>query len=255
MTKVITKEITKEITKNIIKTFSKTSIKAFTFSLLFLISSVGGSVLINPAGASPNSMAAPAAATPLSPAEANWAASNGNQFNQNYNPQNLINSSNAQYLGISWLFPLPSVPTPLLSQAQALPGTIAPLIINGTIYAVTQANQLYALNAANGNVLWNIVIPILPNSTAGLSLGAVTVHMHDGDQQFTTKLFNHTPTWWISADNYKVYAINALNGSIILNWQIFNGPGTIAGNSPTSVYHGLGATNILIDQNKGIALT
>ena len=52
-------------------------------------------------------------ATPLTQAQANWEFPNGNAFNQDYNPQNQINSSNVQYLGLSWIFPLPTVPTSL----------------------------------------------------------------------------------------------------------------------------------------------
>src|SRR6267378_4552401 len=236
------------------KLSSRLSVKAIGISLLFFLSSVGGAFLISPAGASPNWPVALAAA-PLSAFEANWAASDGNQFNQNYNPQKQINSSNAQYLGLSWLFPLPAHPTALLSVGGGLGVDTAPLIINGTIYFVTQANQAFAINAANGNVLWTTVLPVTPNSTAGKGVGSVSLHLHNGNQQFTTKLFGNTPTWWISAGDTKVYAINALTGKIVLNFTVFDGLSSVAGNSPTSVYHGLGATNLLVDQNKGIVIT
>src|SRR6267378_4666197 len=97
-----------------IRISSEISFKAVCISLLFFLSSIGASVLITPAGASPNSPAA-LAASPLSQLQANWAYANGDQFNSDYNPQNIINSSNAQYLGLSWLFPLPTHPTALLT--------------------------------------------------------------------------------------------------------------------------------------------
>src|SRR6267143_4877970 len=236
------------------KLSSRLSVKAIGISLLFFLSSVGGAFLISPAGASPNWPVALAAA-PLSAFEANWAASDGNQFNQNYNPQKQINSSNAQYLGLSWLFPLPAHPTALLSVGGGLGVDTAPLIINGTIYFVTQANQAFAINAANGNVLWTTVLPVTPNSTAGKGVGSVSLHLHNGNQQFTTKLFGNTPAWWISADDLKVYAINALNGKILLNFSIFDGVNTVAGNNPGSLYHGTGTTNVLVDEKKGVAIT
>src|SRR3984893_18928268 len=136
MTKVFPKNMTKEIKKNMMKRFNVKSIKAIAFSFLFLFSSLGVSVLIGPASASPNSSIA--AATPLSAQEANWASPNGNTFNQNFNPQTQINSSNAQNLGLSWLFPLPTQPTALLNVAAGFGVDTAPLIINGTIYFVTQ---------------------------------------------------------------------------------------------------------------------
>src|SRR5580700_10056772 len=118
MTKVSMKNITNELTKSIKKTLSNTSIRAIAISLLFIFSGIGASVLINPASATPNSAApsaaAPvAAATPLTQAQANWEFPNGNAWNQDYNPQTQINASTAQYLGLSWIFPLPNVPTSL----------------------------------------------------------------------------------------------------------------------------------------------
>jgi glucose dehydrogenase len=205
--------------------------------------------------ASVNSQPLALAAKPLTQLEANWAASNGDGFNTDYNPQNQINSSNAQYLGLSWLFPLPTHPTALLSVSAGLGVDTAPMIVNGTIYAVTQFDQAFALNAANGNVLWTDVLPLNPNSTQGKGVGTVSLHLHDGNQQFTTKLFGNTPTWWISADDYRVYALNALNGKYELNFSIFDGLKTVDGLSPTSQYHGLGASNLLLDQNKGLVIT
>src|SRR5580700_6426618 len=123
MTKVLTQNLKKEFTKGMKKTFSNTSIRAIALSLLFIVSGIGASVLINPASATPNvaapsaaapSAAAPvAAAAPLTQAQANWEFPNGNAWDQDYNPQNQINSSNVQYLGLSWLFPLPNLPTSL----------------------------------------------------------------------------------------------------------------------------------------------
>src|SRR5271163_2179594 len=99
MSKVLTKEFTKEFRKSMKKTLSNTSIRAIALSLLFIVSGIGASVLINPAAATTNS-AAPSAAAPvaaqpaLTQAEANWEFPNGNAFNQDYNPQSQINSSN-----------------------------------------------------------------------------------------------------------------------------------------------------------------
>src|SRR5712664_4209423 len=102
--------------------------------MVFVVSSISVPVVMG----SSNSTPMPLAAKPLSALEANWVAGNGNAFNQNYNPQNVINSSNAQYLGLTWLFPLPTHPTALLSVAGGLGVDSAPMIINGTIYFVTQ---------------------------------------------------------------------------------------------------------------------
>ena len=95
--------------------------------MIFVVSSISVPAVM----ASSKSTPVPLAAKPLSALEANWVAGNGNAFNQNYNPQNVINSSNAQYLGLSWLFPLPTHPTALLNVAGGLGVGGTPLIING----------------------------------------------------------------------------------------------------------------------------
>jgi glucose dehydrogenase len=230
----------------------KTSITAISLSLLFFFSSLSVPSVL----ASANSKPAALAATPLSTLQANWAYTNGNQFNQNYNPQNVINSSNAQYLGLSWLFPLPTHPTALLSVSGGLGVDTAPIIVNGTIYAVTQYGQVFALNAANGNVLWTDILPLTVNSTQGQNAGNLSLHLHDGELAFTTKLFGGTPTVWVSAPDHKAYAINAQTGAYELNFSYY-GPGGVTGvqgNNPVQVYAS-SASNIVIDQQRGIAIT
>jgi glucose dehydrogenase len=236
--------------KYLAKVIGKNSVTAVSISLLFIISSVSLPVVM----ASGNSQQ-PLATKPLSTLEANWTASTGNQFNQDYNPQNVINSSNAQYLGLSWLFPLPTHPTALTSVGAGLGVDSAPMIINGTIYFVTQFDQVFALNAANGNVLWTDVLPLQPNSTAGHGTGPLSLHLHDGNVQFTTKLFGNTPTFWVAADDQKMYAINALNGKYELNFSVFNGVATVKGTNPTGQYTGVGAANLLVDEKRGILIS
>ncbi len=86
------------------KVFSKKSLTAIAISTIFLLGPLGTVTLLNPAAASANASASPtAAATPLTALQANWAYPNGNAFGQDYNPQTLINASNAQYLGLSYL--------------------------------------------------------------------------------------------------------------------------------------------------------
>src|SRR5580658_6992308 len=147
MTKELTNNLMKDLTKSMKKTLSKTSIRAIAISLLFIFSGIGASVLINPVGATPNSAApsaaAPvAAAAPLTQAQANWEFPNGNAFDQDFNPQNQINSSNVQYLGLSWIFPLPTAPTSLNPSGGAgFSGAgvgMAIIIVNGTAFATTQ---------------------------------------------------------------------------------------------------------------------
>jgi len=267
MTKVLTKNIMKELTKSMKKTLSNTSIRAITISLLFILSGVGASVLINPASAAPNSAvpsaAAPvAAATPLTQAQANWAYPNGNSWAQDYNPQNQINSSNVQYLGLSWLFPLPEIPASLnpLAGGFFYGGGVdmAVLIVNGTAFATTQFDETIAMNVANGNILWTFVSPLAVNQTAGQATGPVPLHSHDGNEWFTTATFGagvSGPTLWFQGQNNHVYAISAINGKEELNFSDFTGLNMVAGNNPQSIYNGIGASNIVINEKLGVLVS
>jgi glucose dehydrogenase len=129
------------------------------------------------------------------------------------------------------------------------------MIINGTIYFVTQADQVFALNAANGNVVWTTVLPVLPNSTVGRGIGALALHKHDGNVQYTT-MWQQTPTFWVVGGDWKAYALNALTGKILLNFSVFDGISTVQGNQPGGQYGGgVGAANILVDQKRGILIS
>ena len=229
---------------------SKKSVMSYSIGVLFFLSSLAVPTVL----ASPASYAALAAATPLTALQANWSSADGNAFNHNYNPQTQINSTNAQYLALSWLFPLPTHPTALLSVSGGLGVDTTPLIINGVVYMTTQYGQVFALNAANGNVLWTDVLPLLPNSTQGLGAGALSLHLHQGEEAFTTTLFGGTPTYWISAPDHKAYAINANNGKYEMNFSYYTGIKSVAGNNPVSLYATL-ASNIQIDEKRGIAVT
>src|SRR5271155_1530237 len=265
MTKELTKDITKVFRKDIKKTFSNTSLRAIALSLLFIISGIGASVLMNPAAATTNS-AAPSAAAPvaaqpaLTQAEANWEFPNGNAFNQDYNPQTQINSSNVQYLGLAWIYPLPTFPTSLSAiTAGGIPGVgMAIIIVNGTAFATTQFDETIAFNVANGDVLWTFLSPLVVNQTSGEATGPVPLHDHDGNEWFSTATFGagvSGPTLWFQGENNHVYAISAITGKQELNFSDFTGLNMVAGNNPQSIYNGIGASNIVINPTLGILVS
>jgi outer membrane protein assembly factor BamB len=265
MTKTSSEKIKKVLVKSMKRTLNKASIRAIALSLLFVLSGISASVLINPAAAAPNtipSAASPvAAATPLTQAEANWEYPNGNEFAQDYNPQNQINSSNVQYLGLSWIYPLPTLPTSLVPLGGLYSGVsvqTSVLIVNGTAFATTEYDQIFAFNVANGNVLWTYLTPLAPNQTQGQATGPVPLHSHDGNEWFTTAAFGagvSGPTLWFQGQNNRVYAVNALTGHEELNFSDFTGLNMVAGNSPTSFYNGIGASNIVIDEKLGVLVS
>jgi hypothetical protein len=233
-------------------------LRAVVLTLLFVVSGVGASVLMNPAAASP-ATAAPAAAPAVTQAEANWEYPNGNAFGQDYNPQNQINSSNIQYLGLSWIYPLPALPTSLNPLAGSALGTsgvgVDPLIVNGTAFVMTQYDEVIAFDIANGDVLWTFLSPLAVNQTAGEASGAVLIHAHDGTETFTTATFGSGvsgPTFWFQGGNNEVYAIDALSGKQELNFSDYTGLAMVPGNNPESIYNPAGASNISINPQLGI---
>ncbi len=264
MTKVSAENLRNAITKRMKKTFS-TSVKATAISLLFLLSGIGASFLVTPVSASPNaSTAAALATTPVTGAAADWLLPGGNQYNWYYNSANQINSSDAQYLGISWLYPLPTRPTPLAGFATGGVGVnMAVLIVNGTAFATSVFDETIAFNVANGNVLWTYTVPLNLNSTVkdgamGARTATLSLHSHDGNEWFTTSTFGsgvQGPTLWFQGQNEVVYALNALTGKQELNFSDFTGRSMVPGDGLGSTYHAVGASNIIIDQSKGILVS
>jgi outer membrane protein assembly factor BamB len=259
MGKVLGATILKTLTKQTKKRLGGASFRAVTISLLFIFSGVGASFLIAPVAGVPNAAASPvpAASTPLTQAQANWAYTDGNQFAQNFNPQNQINASNAQYLGVNWLFPIPGVPQSLGGGVGGGFGGVGvdttPIIANGTIYFTTQYFQIFALNAANGDIIWTQTIPLTLNSSAGLYGGSLGLHIHQGPQAFTTANFgwnSGAPLYWLAASNEVIYAINALSGKFVMNFTAWHGISDVSGNSPTSTYSA--QMMIIIDSQRGI---
>jgi glucose dehydrogenase len=262
MTKELTKNLTSEFRKSMKKALSNASIRAIALSILFIVSGIGASVLTNPAAAAPNtaapSAAAPAATQPaLTQAEANWAYPNGNAFGQDYNPQTQINSSNIQYLGLAWIYPLPAEPTSLstLTSLQTPSTGVDPLIVNGTAIVMVQYDTVLAFNLANGDVLWTFLSPLVANETLPSGVPGVSAHAHDGSEEFTTATFASGvsgPTFWFQGGNVRVYALDAINGHEELNFSDYTGLNMAAGNNPVSYYSSLPASNIVIDPQTGI---
>jgi glucose dehydrogenase len=265
MTKGSRNSISMEFRKSLTRTLGSKLIRAVALSLLFIVSGVGASVLMSPAAATPNSAApsaaAPAAAQPaITQAEANWEYPNGNAFGQDYNPQTQINSSDVQYLGLSWIYPLPSLPTSLdnVESLQTAGVGVDPLIVNGTAIVILQYDEVLGFNVANGDVLWTFQTPLSANETLASGAGSITAHAHDGSEEYTTGTFASGvsgPTFWFEGGNARAYAIDAVNGKEELNFSTYTGLNMVAGNSPDATYSTLPASNIVISEQTGILVS
>jgi len=135
---------------------------------------------------------------------------------------------------------------------------MAVLIVNGTAFATTSFDTTIAFNVANGNVLWTFLSPLQINQTKGQATGPLPLHSHDGNEWFSTATFGSGvsgPTLWFQGMNNVVYAINAITGKESLNFSDFTGLNMVAGNNPQSVYNGVGASNIVINEKLGILVS
>jgi len=125
-----------------------------------------------------------------------WTTYAGNKAGIRYSPYNQINKSNVKNLKQAWVYDTrDSLPH---SEMQC-----NPIMVNGVLYGVTPAMNLFAVNAATGAELWKFK-PLHPNAR-----GAV-----------------RGVTYWESADDKQIiysvgpymYAVNAVNGQIVTSF-------------------------------------
>ena len=126
---------------------------------------------------------------------------NANANHTNYVAQNQIDASDAQDLQVAWTFRSRrrhNVPgLNVTGQGVYLP----PLVVNGTVYVVTNYLTVYAINGETGD--GGLVLRAELNTT-GLPLGPLTGHMH-GINYYRGDI-------WVSMPDCSVVALDALTG-------------------------------------------
>ena len=135
-----------------------------------------------------------------------WTTMNANADHSNYVAQTQVGASNVQNLQLAWTFPFPAA-----SQVPGLTvtgqGSISPpLVVNGTVYLVTNFMTLYAINGETGAVVWSYAPDL---NTTGLPLAPLTGHMH-GINYYRGDI-------WVSWPDCSVQGFNAQTGSIVTN--------------------------------------
>lgn len=187
---------------------------------------------------------------------ANWVGPENNYpLNWNYNPQNEINQTNVQSLQVQWTFPVPEAP-PLYEGAEG--AMITPLVVDGIIYTVTNWHRVFAINAENGAVLWFTDLPLSqnyssylqPSVPAGTGYNTGTLgHYHA--MLYTTQIKNQALIWVVS-NTYQIFALNALNGNIVVNFQPF--PANLSAVPGNYGIYDQDTPMISIDQRHGILI-
>jgi PQQ-dependent dehydrogenase (methanol/ethanol family) len=131
--------------------------KRITFAALAATLWMGGAAAQRaPAGAPPKFTAQQLTAAPTS----GWITNGGNLYNQRYSPLARINKDNVARLKPAWRTHLNGSGTESKYSGQA-----QPIVYDGVIYVPTGANDVFALNADDGKILWTYEAHLDPNIT------------------------------------------------------------------------------------------
>ena len=179
-----------------------------------------------------------------------WNGVDGNEhYNWDYVQQNQITPSNVKDLQINWVYPIPALPSPYATSATE--GTIVhtPIIVNGISYAITEYHLLLAQNLKDGSIIWRKELPYLKfiniNTVTDPGFN-ITGHYH---AIWYTSNVRGTPLIWIVANNYTIFAYNALNGDLNLQFNMFNPRSKVPGNFGL---YGSTTPQIVIDEKRNI---
>ena len=150
--------------------------------------------------------AAPAQSVSSSPAgTTTWTRMNADTNATNYVSQNQVVASNVKDLRVAWTFPFPAAPN-VPGLAVTGQGSISPpLVVNGTVYVVTNYLTVFALNGETGAVIWSYSPQL---NTTGLPLSPLTGHMH-GISYYRGEI-------WASMPDCSVQALDALTGALVM---------------------------------------
>ncbi len=157
------------------------------------------------------------------PQPGDWLTYNGNESGNRYSPLAQINRATVSSLKLKWVFPIPYF---------GLETT--PLAADGILY-VTGPNQVYALDALNGNAVWHYSRPASSGMVGDAKLGT-----NRGVAILADKVFFVT-------DNAHLLALNRADGNLV--WEK-----PLAPEMPTGEHHTYGGTMApLIVKNMVIA--
>jgi PQQ-dependent dehydrogenase (methanol/ethanol family) len=133
------------------------------------------------------------------PQPGDWLTYNGNDSGNRYSPINEINTSNVASLKLKWVFPI-----------QHFGLEVTPLAAGGALF-VTGPNQVFALDALTGAVLWSFSRP----ATAGM-VGDAKLGTNRGVAILGDKVFFVT-------DNAHLLALDRARGKLL--WDVAMGSG------------------------------
>lgn len=161
------------------------------------------------------------------PPTGSWLKNGGNLFNQNYSPLKQINRDNVVNLKAVWRTHLDGSGT-----ASKYSGEAQPIVHDGIIYAVTGADDVFAISVKTGNILWKhqaklddtITTVCCGWTSRGVALGEGKIFVGQLDGRLTAlDQKSGEPVWSIEAERWQNgYTITAAplyyNGMIIVGF-------------------------------------
>ncbi len=186
--------------------------------------------------------------------QAQWVGTMGSApYNYNYSPQTEISTSNVQNLQVSWIYPIASAPKVYAGDEGI---SFTPMVVNGIVYTLTNYHLLLALNAKDGSVIWQKTLPILKFTfaCAACLFANSTGHYH---AIWYTSHVRGLPLVWVAANNYTIFAYNALTGDLNLQFTPFNPHhgASIPGDPKNFGYFDNITPYIIVDENRGVLVT
>lgn len=134
------------------------------------------------------------------PQRGDWASYNGDDSGNRYSPLKQITTANVRSLRLQWVFPIPYFGL-----------EVTPLAADGVLY-VTGPNQVYALDALTGQMIWQYSRPASPGMVGDAKLGT-----NRGVALLRDKVFFVT-------DNAHLLALDRATGQLV--WDVPMAPVT-----------------------------
>ncbi|MFD2044683.1 PQQ-binding-like beta-propeller repeat protein [Ornithinibacillus salinisoli] len=136
------------------------------------------------------------------PPSGNWITFGGNIYNGRYSPLNKIDTSNATDLKADWVTSLGS------GYEFKYSGEATPLVYDGVMFTITGANNVSALDATTGEIIWEFR-PKLPDTLDTLCCGWATRGVALGDGKV-----------YVSLLDARLVALDQKTGDVVWETQV-----------------------------------
>jgi alcohol dehydrogenase (cytochrome c) len=157
---------------------------------------------------------------------ANWASYGGTSFAWRYSALDQINTANVKNLAPVWVFQTGEYTDGLQS---------TPIVVDGVMYISTARNQVFAVDAATGKVIWNYKYTPHPNYVKAGSQGSFVqnrgVALGDG-KVFMGTIDSHLvaidqktgrEVWKVAVDDSRQCGCNILSAPLVVKDKVIVG--------------------------------